>query len=113
MAKKKRATASRSRKTGARRKTTPRRKTSPRRKASPRPKTARTAASRPGQLRLKDVRRQIETALASLETVKAREAPRYDQTAERFQSMLSDIDWLCDPDNPDGCGPDMVFPIPG
>ena len=102
MAKKKRA--------AARKKSAARRKPAPRRTAMAR----RSSPTRgEGKLRLKDLRRQIETARGSLEKARAGDPARYRETEARFARMLSDIDWLCAPENSDGCGPHMVFPLPG
>ena len=98
MAKKKRA--------AKRAKTT--RKSTTRRKAT----RARAAAAPAQKLKLKDLRPLVQRSVSSLETVAAGEPGRYSEARARLQRWMDDMDWLCDLQNPEGCGPDMVFPRP-
>lgn len=85
------------------------RKTVARRKPASRAKRAKKRSTGAGRVDLKAIRRQLEVSAARLETLSAR-GVRTDTVRQRLETMMSELDNLCDPNNPDGCGPDMVFP---
>jgi hypothetical protein len=85
-----------------------------RRKPVVRAKRARKRAPRKSadQVDLKAIRRDLEKSAALLEKLSTTRAIRTDAVRRRLETMMSELDALCDPDNPDGCGPHMVFPDP-
>lgn len=97
MAKKKRAGATRRAGTG--------------RKASSRKKTVRkrTSGARAEQVDLKAIRRQLEVSAGRLEKMSTRGIST-ERVRSHLESMMADLDGLCDRNNPDGCAPTMVFP---
>lgn len=76
-----------------------------RRKRKPARRSATAASGR--ELKLDLLRRQIERALKKLSKA---DRKRYKTTQLRMKTWMADIDTICDPENPDGCGPIMVFP---
>lgn len=98
-------------------KTTPKRKMATRasarggaRKKAAARKPAKRAPAAPGELRLSDMRDQINRALTKLDAHAVKDPARYDETRRRLARLASDIDDICSPENPFGCGPIMVFP---
>jgi hypothetical protein len=89
----------------SRRKTAKGSKRVSRKKTARRKTTARRTAAPGRELRLANLRRQLERAVKRLER-----QPEREKTRMTIQSWMADIDDICDPRNPDGCGPIMVFP---
>jgi hypothetical protein len=106
-----RKTASRkttSRKGGS--KARPARRETKRKTTSRRTATVALAAESGTELRLASLRAQIERVLEKLDSAEGSEPGRYDDTRDRLKTWMADIDEICNPKNPDGCGPIMVFP---
>lgn len=83
-----------------------------RKTASARSKSRRTASAKTpaGGLKLSALRAQIDRALRKIDVAAAKEPARYDEARVRLARWAADIDDMCDPQNPFGCGPIMVFP---
>jgi hypothetical protein len=81
-----------------------------RRKAARAPRK-RTAGASAKTLKLRDLRPLVEKSIRNLEIASARAPGRYSETRARLQRWMDDMDWICDDNNPDGCGPVMVFPL--
>jgi len=58
----------------------------------------------------KAARAQLAKNLAGID--RDRSAANLDEARTVMSRMMADMDWLCDENNPDGCGPHMVFPRP-
>lgn len=91
------------------------RKSAASRSSKPRPKTASAAKRKPKELtgptriELKPLRGQIAMTIEQI----ARVTPsgRTKVTMERLQRCIAEFDAICDPLDPDGCGPSMDFPL--
>jgi hypothetical protein len=87
------------------------------RKAAPRSakkatRAAKSAAAKKGQIKLKDIRKELERALAHVRRAPAKDVAAVQagmDTATILTRMMSEIDDICASGD---CGPDMVFPPP-
>jgi len=80
-------------------------------KAAAAKKTKRSPTRRGGDaIELKPIRDQIIRAVEGLKKFPPSEAVKI--TIERLQRCLAEFDAICDPQSPDGCGPNMAFPWP-
>jgi hypothetical protein len=103
-----RRTASRkttSRKGGS--KARPARRETKRKTTTRRTATVALAAESGTELRLASLRAQIQRVLEKLD---AEGSDSGHDTRDRLRTWMADIDEICNPKNPDGCGPIMVFP---
>ena len=100
MAKKRRAGSAK--RAGARRKAPSRKRSTARR----------TTRARANEVDLKAIRRQLEVSAGRLEKMASTRGISTDVVRGRLERMMADLADLCDPNNPDGCGPSMVFPPP-
>ena len=110
MAKKKKTTTRRTAAKGGAQRKTARKPATRRKKAAAPKKASRRAVAKPRELRLSDLRHQINRALVQIDKVADRDPAKYDKARVKFASWAADIDDMCDPENPFGCGPIMVVP---
>lgn len=61
-----------------------------------------------GRIELKPVRAVIAQTIERLNRLEPTD--RVKLTVERLQRCVAEFDDICDPQNPEGCGPDMAFP---
>jgi hypothetical protein len=100
-------------KTGSRKKSSakkPAARKAARASAGTKPRRTVSRTTPAGALKLSALRAQIDRALKQIDIVAAKEPGRYDETRARLARWADDIDDICNPDNPFGCGPIMVFP---
>lgn len=86
-------------------------KSASRRKTASRPRRSavkRTASTAPPKVQLKPIKVLIARAIAGLQRLPPSDA--YNLTIERLQRCEMEFDSICNPINPDGCGPIMEFP---
>lgn len=93
----------------ARKRTAARRKTAGAAKRAGKRAAKRPTRRPPDHVDLKTLRATIDRDAKRLERMQTRD-PRAAAVRRQLEVMMSDLDSLCDPNNPDGCGPDMVFP---
>jgi hypothetical protein len=91
------------------------RKSAASRSSKGRPKARATAAKRPTKLTsdpdkiyLGPLRADLQRTLAEIKA--APQSQRTKVTIERLQRCVAEFDAICDPLDPDGCGPNMDFP---
>jgi hypothetical protein len=61
-------------------------------------------------IELKPIRDEIIRAVEGLKKFPPSEPVKI--TIERLERCLTEFDAICDPESPDGCGPNMAFPWP-
>jgi hypothetical protein len=86
-------------------------KSASRRKTASRPRRGavkRTASTAPAKIQLKPIKVLIGRAIAGLQRLPPSDA--YNLTIERLQRCEMEFNSICNPLDPDGCGPNMEFP---